>query len=49
MDPDILVVLDTARLGVFGVDLHKILLLQFGQPRVRPGLVAATLVLDETA
>ena len=42
-----LVVLDATSLGVFRVDLHKVFLLQFGQPRVRTGLIAAAFVLDQ--
>jgi hypothetical protein len=48
-DPDHAAVLDPQPFGVRLVDLDEHVLLQFGQPLVGAGLLAAALVLDQPA
>ena len=48
-DPDLLTVLDAEVVGVSRVHLDEHVLLQLGEPRIGPLLLAATLVLHKTA
>mmetsp|Transcript_29686 Transcript_29686/g.58842 ORF Transcript_29686/g.58842 Transcript_29686/m.58842 type:complete len:626 (+) Transcript_29686:852-2729(+) len=48
-DPDLRAITHTKVVGVPRVDLDEHVLLQLGQPRVRPCLVAAALIFDQAA
>src|SRR5439155_21260291 len=49
LDPHVLAIPDAAIVGILGIDLDEVLLLQLGKPLVRTRLLAAAFVLDQSA